>query len=105
MSEFLSPNANHTRAQMEQMRQEIEHANDRRILYKTSAGGLGIGPQALQVLDEVWILTGATVPFILRPREDETYQLIGEAYLHGLMHGELISWREDKIIYENVCLT
>ncbi|KAM3072057.1 hypothetical protein ACMFMG_008518 [Clarireedia jacksonii] len=105
MAEFLSPDADHTRAQMEQMRQEIEHANDRRSLFRTSIGCLGIGPQSLQVHDEVWVLKGATVPFVLRPREDGTYQLIGEAYLHGLMHGELVSWREDKIIYEDVCLT
>jgi hypothetical protein len=104
-SEFLSPDADHTRAAMEQMRQEIEHANDRRSLFRTSVGSLGIGPQSLQILDEVWILNGATVPFVLRPREDGTFQLIGEAYLHGLMHGELTSWRTDEIIYEDVCLT
>ncbi|PQE24591.1 heterokaryon incompatibility protein [Rutstroemia sp. NJR-2017a BVV2] len=105
LSEFLSSDADHTRAPMEQMRQEIEHANDRRSLFRTSVGSLGIGPQSLQILDEVWILNGATVPFVLRPREDGNYQLIGEVYLHGLMHGELTSWRTDKIIYEDACLT
>lgn len=41
--------------------------------------------------DEVWLLQCAKVPFVLRPREDGRYYLVGEAYVHGLMHGEAVN--------------
>ncbi|KAF3811667.1 hypothetical protein GCG54_00014413 [Colletotrichum gloeosporioides] len=31
---------------------------------------------------------GGRVPFVLRPNEDGLYSLVGECYVHGLMHGE-----------------
>jgi hypothetical protein len=38
------------------------------------------------------VLFGATVPFILRKADaTEHYQLVGEAYLHGLMRGEAVT--------------
>jgi hypothetical protein len=42
--------------------------------------------------DEVWMLRNALVPFILRKEEHgENYTLIGEAYLHGFMQGEMLT--------------
>jgi hypothetical protein len=53
-------------------------------------GGLGLGPDSVQINDEVWILAGSQVPFILRSVDGSPrrYKLIGEAYVHGIMHGE-----------------
>lgn len=78
-----------------QLEKEIEAANDARSLFRTRNGYLGIGAQSLRPLDEVWILAGASVPFILRKCEDESYELVGEAYLHGVMHGEALEWGLD----------
>ncbi|KAF7854534.1 uncharacterized protein EAF02_011709 [Botrytis sinoallii] len=74
------------------LEKEIEAANDARTLFRTRKGYLGIGAQSLRPSDEVWVLAGASVPFILRRGEDEFYELVGEAYLHGAMHGEALEW-------------
>ncbi|RYO98665.1 hypothetical protein DL764_007024 [Monosporascus ibericus] len=42
---------------------------------------LGFGPMELEDWDEVWMLEGARVPFILRPVDDH-YRLVGACYLH-----------------------
>ncbi|KAM7212498.1 Heterokaryon incompatibility protein (HET) domain containing protein [Rhypophila decipiens] len=43
---------------------------------------LGFGPVDLQDKDEVWVLDGATVPFLLRPQGRHYYTLAGACYLH-----------------------
>jgi len=63
-----------------------------RDLFITKQGYLGLGMMSLKVGDEVWILAGARVPLILRRRVEEgQYCLIGEAYVHGIMHGEAVN--------------
>ncbi|RYP46473.1 hypothetical protein DL769_011390 [Monosporascus sp. CRB-8-3] len=42
---------------------------------------LGFGPMELEDWDEVWILEGATVPFILR-HMDNHYKVVGACYVH-----------------------
>ncbi len=59
----------------------------------TKKGYCGLGPNALRSGDMVCVLYGGAVPFVLRPKK-ELYQLIGEAYVHGIMEGEAISqWK------------
>ncbi|KAK0609423.1 heterokaryon incompatibility protein-domain-containing protein [Immersiella caudata] len=58
--------------------------------FRTPNHYLGMGPVSSQVGDEVWILKGARTPFILRRKGPDQYQLIGEAYVHGIMHGEAL---------------
>jgi len=66
---------------------------DRR-LYLTERGYLGLGPSTTQEGDEVWVLKGARVPFVLRwpetPTSEVERQLVGETYLHGFMDGEML---------------
>jgi hypothetical protein len=61
-----------------------------RRLFVTPEKWLGSGPELLESGDEVWLLKNAAVPFILRPTGDSQYQLVGEAYVHGIMYGELV---------------
>lgn len=70
-----------------------------RSLVRTSRGYLGTAPNDVQKGDVVCIFMGAAVPFILRPRDavDGGYTLIGDAYIHGIMDGELVSdWDDAK---------
>jgi hypothetical protein len=60
-------------------------------MFITDTGLLGLGFGASKVEDEVWILAGAKVPFIFRKETSGTYQLVGEAYVHGIMHGEAVT--------------
>ena len=38
--------------------------------------------------DGVWVLVGANTPVVLRELENGRHQFLGEAYVHGIMHGE-----------------
>ena len=62
---------------------------DRR-LFRSVKGFLGLCPASSCVSDSVCVLPNAKVPFILRPRiSTGHYELLGEAYLHGCMNGEI----------------
>lgn len=62
-----------------------------RRLFRTARNYLGIGAMSAKEGDQVWILPAQNVPFILRPLERERLSLVGEAYVHGIMHGEAIA--------------
>lgn len=72
-----------------------------RALVRLDNGFLGLGHYLSQVGDEVWALAGSRVPFTLRKEisdatvDEYRYRLIGEAYVHGIMHGDAIE--EDKM--------
>jgi hypothetical protein len=55
-----------------------------------SLGYLGLGPADTREGDIIAILFGADVPFILRKLPNGQYQVIGEAYAHGIMDGEFM---------------
>ena len=57
-------------------------------LFRTQKDCLGKGAQSLGVGDGIWIFPDTEVPFILRKNTNGTYRLIGQAYVHGIMHGE-----------------
>lgn len=60
-------------------------------LFRTGNNLLGMGPRNVAEGDEVWLLQGARVPFVLRPNlENGRYRLIGQSYVHGIMHGEAL---------------
>ena len=62
-----------------------------RRLFRTSCRSMGLCPESTKVGDSVYIVQGAKVPFIIRhvPGGND-HQLVGEAYLHGFMHGEFV---------------
>jgi hypothetical protein len=43
---------------------------------------LGLGPLELEEWDEVWMLEGSKVPFLLRPVGHD-YKLVGACYVHA----------------------
>jgi hypothetical protein len=81
-----------------QLHHDIENGSGRmRRLFRTENKMLlGTGARSLRVGDEVWILGGGRVPYILRPVvaqseksvPERQHRLVGEAYVHGLMHGD-----------------
>ena len=83
----------------------VEAATYGRSMFRTEAGRIGLCLPESQVGDEVWVLHGGRVPFVLRlgdvstvedlPEAVERYHhFIGEAYLHGVMDGEAMSGTE-----------
>ncbi|KAH8588345.1 hypothetical protein B0O99DRAFT_639551 [Bisporella sp. PMI_857] len=71
------------------------------ILFRTSKGRFGQGPVSLQPGEQVWLISNAQMPLVLRPVEGtDSFNLIGVAYIHGCMHGELVAEWGDK--YQSV---
>lgn len=74
-----------------------------RSFFTTKRGLMGLGPNALLADDVVCVFLGGIVPFVLRPGQGR-YQLVGDAYVHGLMDGEALGHWEagqlEKQIFE-----
>ena len=60
-----------------------------RKFFVTKNGRIGLGPHGMHAGEKVVIFSGGKVPFIVR-KDPTGYKLCGEAYVHGLMHGEAI---------------
>ncbi|TKA71173.1 hypothetical protein B0A55_08657 [Friedmanniomyces simplex] len=61
-----------------------------RRFFVTRSGLPGLGPQVVQSGDVVVVLRDADVPYTLRPLESGQYQLVGAAYVEGIMDGEAV---------------
>jgi hypothetical protein len=61
-----------------------------RCCFRTKNGQIGIGLSAVMAGDVVAVLLGCRTPIILRPCENHTYLVIGEAYCHGIMTAEAL---------------
>jgi hypothetical protein len=68
-----------------------DYACKGRVLFCTDTGFMGLGPASIRVDDEACIMKGGKVPYILREQDDGHYNLVGECYISGAMHGELVS--------------
>ncbi|OQN95137.1 hypothetical protein B0A48_18814 [Cryoendolithus antarcticus] len=76
-----------------------------RCFFATDAGYIGIGPQVMEEGDRVAILYGYRFPVVIRKlaSHSESYVLIGEAYVYGIMDGEVTEsdefagWEHDVI--------
>jgi hypothetical protein len=51
---------------------------------------MGIGPLTLRKDDRIGIVLGASVPFIFRPVFGSRYRLLGPAYVHSIMDGQVL---------------
>lgn len=58
----------------------------------TKGGFMGLVPKYTQPGDEICLFSGGQTPFVLRgdhTTQPETHQLVGEAYIHGMMDSEM----------------
>ena len=62
-----------------------------RRLITTREGHVGMAPLRAQSGDAVCVLFGCSVPVVLRRRHDyeDTWEFIGECYLHNVINEEL----------------
>lgn len=54
----------------------------------TDKGYMGWVPESTTIGDQICVLHGCRVPFILRPISSGRYEVVGDAYIHGRMDGE-----------------
>lgn len=67
-----------------------------RKVFRTSEGYIGIGSNLLKERDKAAIIYGADLPFTLRPKNDDQYQLLATCYVLDAMFGEAVDryqWR------------
>lgn len=68
--------------------------------FRSAKGYIGLGPSGICENDTIWILPGTDVPLVFRSAKDDKLTVIGEAYVHGIMDGELL----DHVLDEQ-CIT
>lgn len=71
-----------------------------RKFFATKNGRIGLGPNNLQVGDSVRVLFFCPTPYLFREALSGRCQLIGEAYVHGLMYGEALDMLEKHQLTE-----
>ncbi|KAI4178379.1 MAG: hypothetical protein L6R41_008413 [Letrouitia leprolyta] len=65
--------------------------------FRTSKGYMGTGSLSMEEGNSIWLTPGAEVFFILREKPGtDRFELVGDAYVHGLMHGEACKDVEGK---------
>jgi hypothetical protein len=74
-----------------------------RRLFISTAGYVGLAQAQAEPGDLLAVVEGASVPFVFCERPAGGYELVGEAYVDGLMDGEVLAYgRTEKEIFE-VC--
>lgn len=69
---------------------DVSYRCKERMPFITTKGHLGLGPKDIKQGDAIAILAGADVPFVLRPVSTEQFEVVGEAYVDGIMDGEAV---------------
>jgi hypothetical protein len=89
----------------------VAHLCNGRRLFMTNDGHFGIGPRAMEPGDDVAVLFGGIVPFIVRGASQRrkgseghgSYRFVGESYVQGFMKGEVVTaWRNG--LYNSVVI-
>ncbi|KAF1981417.1 hypothetical protein K402DRAFT_235334 [Aulographum hederae CBS 113979] len=73
------------------------YLHGRRIM-RTHKGYLGLAPEGSQTGDKVALVKGSRIPLILRPK-GEYWELVGAAYVHGVMHGEAFDEANCEVLW------
>jgi hypothetical protein len=68
----------------------------------TVNGFMAMIPDIAEAGDVLCVLYGSKYPHVLRkvPEKEDTYTLVGTAYVHGFMDGEVIEWRDQGKLKE-----
>ena len=80
-----APVTNTFRSYYIMMGQQVE-----RRPFVTVKGFVGLAPKHVEEGDVIIIFPGAKFPYVLRRCNDGIYVLVGEAFVYGLMYGELV---------------
>jgi len=72
----------------------------KRRVFLSTLGYVGLVPCDTQPGDIICILFGVHVPFVLRPFSESTYKLVGEAFVYGVMDGEIVEQKaREKLVF------
>jgi hypothetical protein len=71
-------------------RSETAHMDTTRLLAHVDRDRIGWVPNLARPGDSVYLLKGAPFPFILRNVDEDHFCVVGDAYVHGVMHSEAL---------------
>ena len=86
---FLLPSTPLHQKQWEYCRTILRYSA-KMALCRTEKRYLGWATPYTQSVDKICLLEGSSAPWVIRPKSDGTFQLVGEAYVHGIMDGKAI---------------
>lgn len=91
---WIKIHEDHGPSSMREM-EDVGYLDGGRPMIITDRNYIGIGPTEVQAGDLIYILLGATIPYVLRPipsaDRPNTFTLVGGCYIEGIMAGEAIS--------------
>lgn len=83
---------------LEDLRTAIWAALTMRRFAITDKGYFALVPRGTQEKDTIVVFERACVPFVVRETHNDTgYELLGEAYVHGIMQGEAMAMSDTKV--------
>ncbi len=70
----------------------------------TANGLMAMIPDIAKEGDRIFVLYGSKLPHVLRPvlEIEDSFQLIGDSYVHGFMDGQAIEWRDQGKLEERI---
>lgn len=68
-----------------------------RRFFRSNQGRFGWAPDQARPGDKLCILNGLAVPLILRAKDSGRFEIIGDAYVHGIMDGEVVDMDLDEL--------
>lgn len=79
------------------LRKEMEDSVAHRTFFSTKEGFIGVSVPGAKPEDIVALPIGSKAPMVMRPFSGY-YELIGGAYVSGIMHGELVELFDKKLV-------
>jgi len=113
-SNFAILRADHNAQYLNRVRTALHN----RAFFITKGGLMGVGPKQTRPGDEVAVLSGSRIPFVLRRTETSIteldlnimrqrliwqYEVLGDCYVHGIMKGEAVAgltWNGDYDVFD-----
>jgi hypothetical protein len=80
--------------------ESITRWSSNRRFCKTTNGALACVPKNARNGDIICVLFGGEVPYLLRLSGRGFYRVIGECYVHGIMHGESLSHDTEVVEFQ-----
>ncbi|CAI6097243.1 unnamed protein product [Clonostachys chloroleuca] len=83
---------------MRKEREQSRMSGVNRTVIRTENGYVGLAMGHVEEHDHIALLKGGKVPVVIRPGNDRTWTLVSDAYLHGIMNGELSNSLEYEML-------
>lgn len=89
--ETISYNGSNISGPIASVAMAILTGTTRKRLFKTDTGYMGLAHRSCQIGDQIYVLMGGDMPFVLRSLGGNFFGFGGESYVHGLMDGEMLA--------------